>query len=77
MILRFKNIFAAGMVVMMLTATPTSAFARSVDVTPAEAVLQLEDGGQIFGGIYSAESDSQSACEAGGNATATISGTRQ
>ena len=75
MIFRVKNIFAAEMAILMLTATQVSAFAKSDDVTPAEAVLQLKDGEQISGGVYTAESDNQSVCEAGGDVTATVSGT--
>lgn len=73
--MRIRNIVATGMAFLMLMLTQVSAFAKSGDVTPAEAVLQLEDGEQISGGVYTAESDNQSACEADGNVAATVSGT--
>ena len=73
--MHLKNIFIAGIAVLILSLTQVSAFAKSDDATPVDAVLMLEDGEQITGGTYTAESENQSACEADRDVTATISGT--
>lgn len=72
--LRFKSLHAVGMVFLMLLSVQASAFAKADDAISTDAVLMLEDGEQRTGGIYTAESDNQSACEAAENTSATVSG---
>lgn len=59
--LRFKSLHAVGMVFLMLLSAQVSAFAKADDAISTDAVLILEDGEQRTGGIYTAESDNQSA----------------
>ena len=49
-------------------------FAKNSDDTTTPAVLNLENGEQRTGGVYTAEKDNQSACEVSGDVTAGISG---
>jgi len=70
-----RKIIAAGTALMLLATSQVSAFAKVKDdvILPAPA-LSFEDGEQLSDGVYTAESDNQSAGEASGDVTVSVSG---